>query len=230
MRHNQLMLTALLSLLAIYLPSHATAAVMEFAFEGTVDGVGLPVFGLNPAIGTAVTGSFSYDTALTVLPTTTFSTHYQISSPYTLVTYIGGTRIESGGSFGISVVNNFNGNIEDQIVIGKQPVMVSGNQTVDGVFSLDLASRNPNTFTSLSLPEQLILNDFDAWRYGVLTRSGNNQEIITFSIDRLTPVPLPGTWLMLVSGLGIIALAAHSPLRIAKASTAFQSTCLAIRR
>ena len=209
----------------MYLPCHATAAVVEFAFEGTVDGVGIPVFGLNPAIGTAVTGRFSYDTALTVTPTTTFSADYQISSPYTLVTYIGGTRIESGGSFGISVVNNFNGNIEDQIMIGKQPVIVGGNQTADGVFGLNLASRNPNTFASLSLPEQLMLNDFDAWRYGVLTRSGNNQEIITFSIDSLTPVPLPGTWLMLVSGLGIIALAARSTFRITKASTAFSSTC-----
>lgn len=225
MRRNQIMLTAFLSLLAMYLPCHATAAVVEYAFEGTVDGVGLPVFGLNPAIGTAVTGRFSYDTALTVAPTTTFSADYQISSPYTLVTYIGGTRIESGGSFGISVVNNYNGNIEDQIVIGKQPVIVDGNQTADGVFGLNLASRNPNTFASLSLPEQLMLNEFDAWRYGVLTRSGNNQEIITFSIDSLTPVPLSGTRLMLVSGLGVIALAARSTFRTAKASTVFTATC-----
>jgi hypothetical protein len=207
MRRKQSMLTAFLSLLSLCLPCYTIAAVVGFTFEGKVDGVGLPVFGLNPTIGTAVTGSFSYDTTFTVSPTAAFSADYQITGPYTLVANIAGTRIESSGSFAVTIVNNFNGNIEDQIVIGKQPVIVGGTQTADGVFSLDLASRNPNTFASLSLPEDLMLSDFDAWHYGVLTRSGNNQEIISFSIDRLTPVPLPGTWLMLLSGFGTIVLA-----------------------
>jgi hypothetical protein len=82
--------------------------------------------------------------------------------------------------------------VKDRLVISNQPAIVAGTQTFDGVFGLDLASRNPNTFASLSLPEHLNLNDFDAWRYGVRTRSGNNSEIITFSVDRLTLVPLPG--------------------------------------
>ena len=125
----------------------------------------------------------SYDTALTPQNSTSFSAQYQVNSPYTLVAYIGGTRIESGGVISMSVTNNFGGNIEDGLSIGKQPAIVVGAPTLDGLFGLEFASRNPNTFANLSLPEHLNLDDFDAWRYGVLTRAGHNNEIITFSID-----------------------------------------------
>jgi len=214
MQHRHVLFTVSLILVGLVFASHTRAAVVEFAFEGAVNGVGLSVFGIHPEIGSVVTGSFSYDTAPTPQISTAFSAHYQIDSPYTLVAYIGGTRIESGGVFSMSIQNDFGGNVEDTLTIGKQPAIVAGTQTLDGVFGLEFASRNPNTFASLSLPEHLNINDFDAWRYGVLTRAGNNNEIITFSIDRLTPVPLPGAATMLLTGLGMIAAAGRRRLNV----------------
>jgi len=165
--------------------------VLEYTFEGTVTGVGLPVFGLNPAIGSPVIGRFSYDSSVPLDFVNTFLSHYQILAPYTFTAEISGTLIESGTPFGITVTNNFGGNVEDAISFGKQPPIVAGVQTLDGVFALEFDSRNPNTFVNLSLPKRLNLSDFDAAHYGVLTRAGNNNEIIEFSIDRLTPVSLP---------------------------------------
>lgn len=78
-------------LVGLVYAGHAQAAVVEFAFDGTADGAGLPVFGINPAIGSTVTGTFSYDTALPTQPFSAFSAQCQIDSPYTLVAYIGGT-------------------------------------------------------------------------------------------------------------------------------------------
>lgn len=205
MRHRHRLLAAFLILVGLVFANHARAAVVEFVFDGTVNGVGLPIFGIHPAIGSAVMGSFSYDTALAPQYSGSSFAQYQIDTPYTLVTYIGGTKIESGGFFSMSIQNDSGGNVEDALTIGNQPAIVAGTQTLDAVFGLNFASRNPNTFASQSLPEHLNLNDFDAWRYGVLTRSSNNSEIITFSIDRLTPVPLPGASVMLLTGLGMIA-------------------------
>jgi hypothetical protein len=81
--------------------------------------------------------------------------------------------------------------VEDGISFNKQPATVAGIQTTDGVFGLGFSSRNPNTFPNLNLPKRLNLSDFDAQHSGVLTRAGNNNEIIEFSIDRLIPVSLP---------------------------------------
>lgn len=214
MRHRHRLLTASLILVGLVFANHARAVVLEFVFDGTVNGVGLPIFGIHPAIGSAVTGSFSYDTALAPQYSGSSFVQYQIDTPYTLIAYIGGTKIESGGFFSMSIQNDSGGNVEDALTIGNQPVIVAGTQTLDGVFGLNFASRNPNTFASLSLPEHLNLSDFDAWRYGVLTRSGNNNEIFTFSVDRLTPVPLPETSMLLLSGLGMIAAAGRRRFKL----------------
>jgi hypothetical protein len=64
MRHRHRLLTASLILVDLLFANHARAAVVEFVFDGTVNGVGLPIFGIHPALGSAVTGSFSYDMAL----------------------------------------------------------------------------------------------------------------------------------------------------------------------
>lgn len=165
--------------------------VVEYTFEGTVTGVGLPVFGLHPAIGSPVTGRFSYDSSLAPYYAQGFLSGYQAQAPYSFSAEIGGTLIESGNPFGITITNNFGGNVEDGISFTKQPPIVAGIQTTDGVFALEFSSRNLNTFPNLNLPKRLNLSAFDAAHYGILTRAGNNNEIIEFSIDRLTPVSLP---------------------------------------
>lgn len=216
MRHRRFLIGAFLASLSLVLATNTQAALVAYTFEGTVDGVGLPVFGISPAIGNPVTGSFSYDTSIAPWTSGSFYSHYQIYGPYSLVAEIGGARIESGGFFSISIQNDFGGNVEDTISIGTQPALLAGTQTADGVLGLNFASRDPNTFTSLSLPEHLTLNDFDAWRYGVLTRSGNNSEIIGFSVDRLTPVPLPGTAILSLTGLGILFAAGRRQLKLTR--------------
>ena len=209
MRHN-ILLAGFLILFSLSPPCYTMAAVVEFAFVGRVDGIGLPLFGLNPAIGSPVTGSFSYDTTLTVTPITPSIAGYQIFSPYTFFADIDGTRVESGGFFGITIFNDAGGSM---MWVERQPFIVGGTQTTDGVFGLSFASTNPNLFTGLSLPEKLILDDFDNWHNGGFTRAGHNQEIINFSIDHLDPVPLPSTWFMLLCGLGVLAFAAHRSLK-----------------
>jgi len=197
-----LLFTAFLSL-SFYSPAMAT--VVEYAFDGRITGVGLPVFGINPTIGSAVTGSFSYDTALTPSLSISFLANYQVSSPYALVAFIDGRRIESNGVFSVTIQNNFGGNVEDTLDISTSSAVIDGTQTLDGIFALSFASTNPNTFADLSLPGHLNLSDFNAWHYGILTRSGNNQEIIEFSVEHLTQVPEPSIWLLFGSGLAGLA-------------------------
>jgi hypothetical protein len=201
MRRN-IVFAGLLTLFSLSLPCYTMAAVVEFAFEGRVDGVGLPVYGLNPAIGSPVTGSFSYDTTLTVPPITPSIAGYQIFSPYSFFADIDGTRIESGGFFNITIMNDGG----SMMWVDKQPFIVGGTQTTDGVFGLSFSSTNPNLFAGLSLPESLILSDFDNWHNGGITRAGNNQEIISFSIDRLTPVPVPAAVVLFPTGLSLLAI------------------------
>ena len=172
--------------------------MVEYTFEGTVTGVGLPVFGLNPAIGSPVTGRFTYDSSLPLDFSNTSLSHYQIPAPYTFAAEISGALIESGNPFGITITNNSGAAcgcpavvVEDGISFNKQPAIVAGIQTTDGVFGLGFSSSNRNTFPNLNLPKRLNLSAFDAAHYGILTRAGNNNEIIEFSIERLTPVSLP---------------------------------------
>jgi hypothetical protein len=199
-----LLFTAFLSL---WFYSPAMATVVEYAFDGKITGVGLPVFGINPTIGSAVTGSFSYDTALTTTSGIPFFASYQVYPPYALVAFIDGRRIESSEFFNVDIQNNFGGNVEDTLNISTSSAVIDGTQTLDVILDLSFASTNPNTFADLSLPGLLNLSDFNAWHYGVLTR-GNNQEIIVFSVDQLTQVPQvpePSTWLLFGSGLACLA-------------------------
>ncbi len=197
-----------------FLSCHTMAAVVGYTFTGSVNEVGQPVFGISPAIGSAVTGRFTFDTTLAPTNVTSFSAHYQIYVPYELEAFIDGKRIQSDGFFGVDVQNDFGGNVEDTLFVGSQPAIVDGIQTLDGVFSLSFASTNPNTFADTGLPAYLNLSDFDAWHYGTFTRAGNNFEIIQFSIDSITAVPVPASWIMLLSGLGIFVTAARRKLRV----------------
>ena len=98
MRHT----IAALALMACV--SSADADIIAYGFTGQVTGVGLPVFGLNPAVGTAVTGTFAYDTsAADLLPALPDLAAYQQFPPYRLSVNIGGATAWSGAHLGITV-------------------------------------------------------------------------------------------------------------------------------
>lgn len=84
MRRKHILLATFLTLSSLSLPCHTMAAVIGVAFEGRVDGVGLPIFEINPAIGSAVIGSFSYDTTLAPSISGSIFATSQVTTPYTL--------------------------------------------------------------------------------------------------------------------------------------------------
>lgn len=153
MRRSHIMLSTFLTVSFLALPCYVVAAVAAFSFEGTVDGVGLLVLGINPAIGTVVTGTFSYDTTLALSSSGPSFASYQVSAPYSLLANINGSRIESGGFFSVFIENTPGGDVDGLLSISSQPAMVNGMQTADGVFSLSFANHNPNTFANLLLPD-----------------------------------------------------------------------------
>ena len=207
--------------------SSADAAIIAYGFTGQVTGVGLPVFGLNPAVGTVVNGTFAYDTSaadfLSDLPDLGA---YQQFPPYRLSVNIGGATAWSGAHVTISIYNDFGGNVEDFISIGSQPAVVEGIQR-NSVLNLTFVSKSTAVFANDQLPTALNLADFDDSRSGHLINSENNERVIAFSIDTLTrlevvppdpgpgvsPVPEPLPWQLLALGLVVLGSFVRSPHR-----------------
>src|SRR5262249_3210348 len=149
---------------------------IAYGFTGQVTGVGLPVFGLNPAVGTAVTGTFAYDSSTTDnFPALPDFGAYTLFPPYRLSVNIGGATAWTGAILGISVQNDFGGNAEDFISIGSQGGVVQGIQRSNSILSLELVSDSTAVFANDQLPTAFNLTDFDDARVGHLIDSTSNQ-------------------------------------------------------
>ncbi len=195
--------------------SLANAEIIGFGFTGQVTAVGPSILGLNPALGDPVTGSFGYDTELPDdAPHVSFLGVYTQFPPHRLIVNIGASSAWSGTAAGISVFNDFGGNVEDSFSVSSQPAVVNGIQASDVVVSINLASASTGVFSNEDLPSALELADFELWQYGKINSGRVNVTYVDFSIDSITRLatlppdpgpglllPVPSTLLLLLSGL-----------------------------
>jgi len=189
-----------------FLSCEATAGFIKYTFTGTVNDVGQPVFGIQPPLGSPVTGSFSYDSSLPPGVSDPGLAIYFVQGPFRFVADIDGATIESSGLLTVTIQNDPGG--LDTFEISTESVVVNGTPIPDSVLDLTLFSIL-NPFANTDLPGHLRLEDFNRQRVGLLMNEANSDQVVEFSIDSINQVPAPKTWALLLVGLGGFAAVAR---------------------
>lgn len=179
----------------------ASAAIVNFQFTGTV------TYGSTlAAIGSQIGGAFSYDTSTLPSSSTGSYASYGFSAPFGFSASVAGHTVVTN-NLSVTIWNNFGGNVEDMVNISGGPVLVDGSSYPNGSFGFQLASKPGNTgvLTSTALPSFFDVAAFDAGstlNYGWLQSDGApGGQLLQFSVDSVTPVPLPPALMLLVSGM-----------------------------
>ena len=191
-----------LVILAVFLfdSGVASAAVVDFQFAGTVT-----YGGSLAAIGSQITGTFSYDTD--TLPSSTAAGYasYAFTAPFGFSASVDGHTVVTN-NMNVSIWDNFGGNAEDMVFISGYPATVDGTYYPNGTFGFRLASApgNTNILTSTALPTSFNVAAFNAGptlNYGWLQSDGApGGTLLQFSIDSVV-VPLPPAFIMMASGM-----------------------------
>jgi hypothetical protein len=202
---RKLLLTAT-TIVALELPGMVSAEIINFQLMGTIT-----YGGTLATIGSPITGSFAYDTdALLVVSMGEYAA-YEFNAPFGFSGNASGHTIATN-RLSVSIWNNFGGNVEDMIeVSGSYPVTVDGISYPNGSFGFRLASRPGNTtvLNNTALPYFFDVSAFDAGptlNYGWLQRDGApGGQLLQFSINSITPVPVPPAFMLMLSGLMVVA-------------------------
>lgn len=212
----------------ILFSSTANSAIINFNFKGTI--------GYSAAlanVGDQIDGQFSYDTSYStgsMLEAYGYAS-YNFPSNFSISANVNGHKISSH-SLGVTVIDNFGGNIEDSVEIyGTQP-NVDGEVLTDGYFGLLMASGAgvTNVINDTGLPSTydiLLMNVSKYFNSGRLQVDGSSDgTLLVFSIDSISndsispsPVPLPPALLFMASG--IIALFGNLKTRYKKISVSY---------
>jgi hypothetical protein len=187
----------------------SSAAVVNFQFTGAVT-----YGGSLAAVGSQITGMFSYDAATLSSSSYGGFSGYTFPAPFGISANVGGHAV-AANNLGISIWNNFGGNVEDMVDVAGGPVTVDGNSYADGSFGFRLASKpgSTNVLNSTALPSFFDVAAFDAGstlNYGWLQSDGGpNGQLLQFSVNSIvSSVPVPATLWLLGSGLlGLIGVA-----------------------
>lgn len=194
--------------LALALSLHAgglAAAPITFDFTGTVTQV--PVldpsdpFGDTIAFGTAITGSYTFEsTTPDAIPSPDAGSYSMFGPPFGMQVDIGGNAFSATDFLNIGVANNFSGTVDQYTVLAQQ--------TSDEPLDIELFFED-NTGLALSsdalptTPPPLLL--FQIRSFSLIGTVDGNQVEIGAQINTLTPavtqVPVPGTLLLLSVGL-----------------------------
>jgi hypothetical protein len=165
----------------------AIAENITFHFSGKV------VYGAPMAIepGTPIVGTYSYDTDTAPGLTLSGFAEYEIPAPHRMTGTVGGYSI-SADDLQVSVWNDYNGNVEDMVVISGVDVVVNGTAAFpNGVFWIELASApdHRKVLKDTKLPSQFNVKKFDAGpslTYGVLLKDGGpDGGLLQFTVDSI---------------------------------------------
>jgi hypothetical protein len=117
----------------------ASAATITFEFSGTVT-YGAP---MAVALGTRITGTYSYDTETAPEIQLKGFASYSIPAPHTMTLTVDGHTI-STSILNVAVWNHYKGNVEDMFQVSSGPVTLDGTFFPDGSLSFGLASAPRN--------------------------------------------------------------------------------------
>ena len=194
--------------LSLAFAANASAELVSYQFTGVVDKSGA----YGAALGTAVSGLITYDTATQAdvvgpIGTKAQLLHYVVPAPGQFQITIGGDTISST-DMGIVVRDGFSGStVTDQFVSSGYGLRLNGTPMAsENYMDITLAASSTSVLGA-GLPSTLNLADFDApvfAHYGALFTGSGPDRALTFTIDTLTAVPEPSS--MLTGGLGLAML------------------------
>jgi hypothetical protein len=160
------------------------AEMLTFHFKGTV------VYGgALASVGDEVTGHFCYDTD-TSIQSIRLNDYagYDVAPECKMVVRVGAHEATSE-QLGVSIWNNFGGNVEDMIDIYGRAAIVDGTEYAEGTVGFRLATGPGNTkvFRSVNLREKFKIENFDSMNYGEVRMDGSpNGTLLEFTITSMT--------------------------------------------
>lgn len=184
----------------------ANAAIVNFQFSGTIT-----YGGTLAATGSPLTGAFSYDTNTVPSFSSGGYASYGFPAPFALSASVSGHTVGTS-NLSVSIWDNFGGNVEDMVNVSSGPVSVDGVSYPNGSFGFQLASKPGKTsvLTGTALPSHFDVTAFDAGstlNYGWLQGDGApGGQLLQFSVESITPVPLPSAMILLASGMLAIGM------------------------
>ena len=202
MRHR---LTASVAALFLLAAGSAQAAIITFGFTGTVtQNVNNP-YGVTAGVGTAVSGSFTYDTSAPDLyPPSSQGQYAQPIPPADLsITFSATGDVAVATDAAYAAVQN-GANDFFQIFANSDTGDVNSSPVTGFRSSVGLIDTSGTAFSSDSLPGALDLSDFDITSGEFQDANDPDTAVIRYSIDNII-VPEPSSLGLLALGLGLLA-------------------------
>ena len=201
------------ALITIFSAGAANAATVSYNFSGVTSSTMGSISG-----GTPFTGTFSYDSSASGVSSPYYGgTQNLFANAYSQLTMtIGGKTATEGAPGTMALYNNVSPPnsipVGDSLytfnpLSGQGPLHSSGSFTglTPNYIYLGFVDSSGKVFPGNSLPSSLSLSSFNNAFIGI-----NYGPTTTISfLTRLSPVPEPGTWAMMIAGLGMLGFAAR---------------------
>lgn len=214
MKRTYRRLLAVGTLLAFFGSSPAQAALVSYNFAGAITTASDPLVNFGIVVGNPLAGSFTYDTSLGVVSSGPGNVVYEQSAPLTFSVTVNGVQYSAANSSAplrVQVTDN-SGGLNDQFVFhtvfaGSLVHPLSGSYPFSNM-ALSLHDSSATVFSSTAIPSSLDLNDFDIAGFSLnLSQALGEPESETLflgSITSLTPVPEPGSLVLLLTALPLM--------------------------
>ncbi len=207
--------TVFLTLSLFGLPLNSSlAAIVGYAFTGTVSSVLGSPYGMAILTGTPVTGQFLYDTSTVASSTVGNLSIYPQNIPNGLIANFGSFPV-SASSYTIHVRNDQSQGASSVDIftvewasndtpVPSLPLVANGNNQTAGMFSVSVVYPT-NPFADTSLPGTLPTSGFLPAPLSFLSQQLAPIDV-PFSVTSLTPVPEPTSLALGISGLILLGI------------------------
>ena len=196
------------------LPSNAYSATYNFdAIASNID----PALTAAGYSATSMSGRFSYDPATSASFSSLSLSAYDGALTEFNVSNVSGSNTATSPTGDIDILNNFGGigGFNDQFNIAMNgfsnpqlPQTFATDAVGYSLFSVALIfiDSSESVFLDSSLPSMLNLDDFDRGVLTFLYTSGIRTGLAEFELTRLSVVPLPAGFLLLLVAVGLLSL------------------------
>jgi hypothetical protein len=201
---------ALIAVLLVGLVSPASASLITFGFTGSVTDVPVDELGIGVGFGSAIEGSYTFESTAADLIAGGSSASYQMAgAPYGLTVDIGGNLFGTTDSLAVNLFDAF----VDQYGV----LACSSDLSCSGELSIQLFFQDP-TGTALGddllplVPPDLTgfaSTDFHLFAFvnGSELQIGGSIETLVCAEGCVVPAPEPGALVLVSTGWGLLALA-----------------------